>query len=256
MATASLEKALGIGQKIAEADPKDILVRELISASYYDMGEVYTQMGRPEQALRSHEQARAILGKSAEKARATLGKSAAPDGGFALRYELPHGLIKIGLLLSASGKSTEALTSCQKALAIHQKLCDAQPALASFRSGLADSYSALDTVQRRAGQPAKAVASLRRAIAMVEQLPTLTPRNHYTLACCHAQLVAIAADAGSGMTPAQASAEAERAMARLRQAIGAGYDNVGGLRSDASLDTLRQREDFQKLVKQLEAKAS
>jgi hypothetical protein len=130
----------------------------------------------------------------------------------------------------------------------------AQPTLPWLRWQLANCHCALGVVQRRAGRPAQAVASFRRSIALVEQFPTLTPRNHYGLACCHAQLAGVATDTGSGMTAEQAVAEGELAMATLSQAIAAGFDGVGRLRSDASLDTFRSREDFQKLLNEVEKK--
>jgi tetratricopeptide (TPR) repeat protein len=203
-------------------------------------------MGKPGEALQSHEKARALLMEPAES-----------NSAFAyLQGELAGSLDKIGLLQSVSGKPTEALESCKKALAIRNKLSDAQPAVVFFRVDVADSLSSLGTVQRRAGLPAEAIESFHRAIELVEQLPTPTPRNHYNLACYHAQLAGVATDAASGMTVEEGKVEAEKAMAALRQAVGAGFNAVGRLRSDASLDTLRPREDFQKLLKELEAKAS
>jgi hypothetical protein len=87
----------------------------------------------------------------------------------------------------------------------------------------------------------------------VQQLPTLTPRNYYNLACYRALLAEVATEAGAGVTAEEGKATAEQAMASLRQAIAAGFGSVARVRSDTSLDTLRPREDFQKLAKELEA---
>src|SRR5262249_23932185 len=45
----------------------------------------------------------------------------------------------------------------------------------------------------------------------------------------------------------QADDEADRAMARLKQAIAAGYRDAGAMKNDKDLDVLRQRDDFKKL---------
>jgi hypothetical protein len=49
----------------------------------------------------------------------------------------------------------------------------------------------------------------------------------------------------------QADDEAERAMASLRQAVGAGYKDVAQLEKDNALEALRNREDFKKLLSKL-----
>jgi tetratricopeptide (TPR) repeat protein len=163
---------------------------------------------------------------------------------------------RIGLLLSASGRPADGLAMYQEGLAILQKYVDAHPKLVWMKGTLAESLSGLATVQTRAGRPAEAAASLRRAITLLEKLPSLTPSNDFDLACCHAQLAAVATEAGSGLTAEQGAAEAERAMAELRRAVAAGFSGVGRLRSDVALDALRKREDFQTLVKELDAKVT
>ena len=50
-------------------------------------------------------------------------------------------------------------------------------------------------------------------------------------------------------------AEANRAMAWLRQAIAAGYKKVAMLKQDSDLDALRDRADFRKVIADLEAQA-
>ena len=50
-----------------------------------------------------------------------------------------------------------------------------------------------------------------------------------------------------------AAAEADRAMAWLKQAVAAGYNDAEHMKTDADLDALRDREDFQKLLADLEA---
>jgi hypothetical protein len=49
-------------------------------------------------------------------------------------------------------------------------------------------------------------------------------------------------------------AEAEKAMALLRKAVSTGYRNLHDLRSDAGLDPLRQRDEFKKLLADVELK--
>jgi hypothetical protein len=46
----------------------------------------------------------------------------------------------------------------------------------------------------------------------------------------------------------------DEAIAALTEAIAAGYRNHEVLSTDPNLETLRQREDFQKILKDLDAK--
>jgi hypothetical protein len=47
---------------------------------------------------------------------------------------------------------------------------------------------------------------------------------------------------------------ADRAVETLRQAVAAGYQNVGHLKQHQDLDPLRDREDFRQLLRALEKK--
>ena len=71
----------------------------------------------------------------------------------------------------------------------------------------------------------------------------------YNIARCHALFVPKAADKGK---------EAELAIEWLQKAVAAGYNNIAQIKADADtdLDALRGREDFKKLVADLEAKLS
>jgi hypothetical protein len=50
-----------------------------------------------------------------------------------------------------------------------------------------------------------------------------------------------------------AAAEADRAMAWLKQAVAAGYRDAEHMKKDRDLDVLRDREDFKKLLAGLQA---
>ncbi len=51
---------------------------------------------------------------------------------------------------------------------------------------------------------------------------------------------------------AQVEQYAARAVELLRQAVAKGYKDVGHLKKDPDLDAQRQREDFKKLLRELE----
>ena len=47
---------------------------------------------------------------------------------------------------------------------------------------------------------------------------------------------------------------ADKAMALLQHAVAKGYKNAGHMKQDKDLDVLRDRDDFKKLLAELEAK--
>jgi len=51
----------------------------------------------------------------------------------------------------------------------------------------------------------------------------------------------------------QSDAEADLAMKWLKEAVARGYNNVAHIKKDADLDVLRNRDDFKKLVADLES---
>ena len=56
------------------------------------------------------------------------------------------------------------------------------------------------------------------------------------------------------MSVANGQAEADKAISLLRQALSAGYRNAVEMRTDSEFDSIRKREDFQKLLQELDKK--
>jgi hypothetical protein len=92
-------------------------------------------------------------------------------------------------------------------------------------------------------------------LAILDGLTTRTPAAWFETACCHATLAGLAGKDGSGVPAADGQAEGDKAMDLLRKAVGAGYRNLRDLRTDAGLNALRQRGDFQALLTELELKS-
>jgi hypothetical protein len=74
---------------------------------------------------------------------------------------------------------------------------------------------------------------------------------HYCFACYHALLGGLAAEPGSGLTPAEGRAQADRAMAALRRAVDGGLRDLASIRTDSDLKALGDRPDFQLLLMDL-----
>ena len=74
-------------------------------------------------------------------------------------------------------------------------------------------------------------------------------------ACSHAAFVGLADHAEAGVSAAEASREADVAMALLKKAVSRGYGSAAAFRTEDALDPLRKREDFNKLVEELEKPA-
>jgi tetratricopeptide (TPR) repeat protein len=95
-----------------------------------------------------------------------------------------------------------------------------------------------------AGQVAEAVAEM----AELTRIPSWVADQWYNFACVYA--------VASGKTTDQKQEYADRAVDLLRQAVKAGYKDAAHLKKDADLDSLRGRDDFQRLIQELEKKAA
>jgi hypothetical protein len=107
----------------------------------------------------------------------------------------------------------------------------------------------------RAGHAALAAADLRRALALWDKEKAPNTETRFEQSRALALLAGLAGDANSGVTTAEAAAFADQAVAALRDTDQAGWGNWADLK-EPDFDSLRNRADFQKLLKELEAKAA
>jgi eukaryotic-like serine/threonine-protein kinase len=99
------------------------------------------------------------------------------------------------------------------------------------------------------------VAGCRKTAELWESLHRADARSLYNAACYRAVTAAVGLAAQKSPPSAQeARADADRAVAWLKQAIAAGYDNLALMQGDSDLDALRDRADFQKLLAELKTK--
>jgi serine/threonine protein kinase/tetratricopeptide (TPR) repeat protein len=105
------------------------------------------------------------------------------------------------------------------------------------------------------GEDARAAADARRGASAFEEAPERWGTIYFLSSCCHAQLAGLAGKAGSGVPAAEGPAEADKAMVLLRKAFDLGFRN-SQYRTEPSLGPFRRREDFEKLLAELEPKSA
>jgi tetratricopeptide (TPR) repeat protein len=106
-------------------------------------------------------------------------------------------------------------------------------------------------------EKAKDVAGVRATAEMWERLNRTDANSLYNAACFRAVTAAILKvdpeSAGAEATKL-ANEEADRAMAWLHKAVATGYKDAAHMAKDSDLNALRGREDFKKLLAELDGK--
>jgi tetratricopeptide (TPR) repeat protein len=97
------------------------------------------------------------------------------------------------------------------------------------------------------------VAGCRTTAEMAEQLRRTDVESMYTAACLRAVTAAVQARSPGADAARLAGEDADRAMAWLKRAVAAGYKDVAHVREDKDLAALRGRDDFKRLLAELEA---
>jgi tetratricopeptide (TPR) repeat protein len=195
------------------------------------------------------------------------------------RVELAGTYRNIGFLFGRMGKSAESLEPFTTAIATLAEVKNKEPGNGIARRFLRDSYSnrayALDILHRHA----EAVKDWEQAVALSPETEKLPQRAQYAASRMLAgQVTEAVADVveltkhndwhyrhwydfaciyaiASGKIAAKKEEYANRAMELLEKAVKAGFKNAAHMAKDSDLDSLREREDFKKLMAEIAAAA-
>jgi len=135
---------------------------------------------------------------------------------------------------------------------------EAVPIIDEFLKGAVGKSIRPDMIVRMIGfrmeRRATDAAGCRAMAEMCEKLQPADATSRYNIACILSITAArIRASDKSEAAVKDATAEADRAMAWLKQAVAAGWKDAEHVKKDRDLDALRDREDFKKLLVDLEA---
>jgi serine/threonine protein kinase len=235
--------------------------------SMHNLADSYATRGRQADALKLHEEALAL-----QKAKR------GPD-----HCDTLGSMHNLANSYAALGWHADALKLHEEALALQKtKRGPDHPDTLRSMMGVANSYLKLgrgreavplidECVQRASGKVAlaglipgvlnlrlqhfetsKDAAGCRATAEMWEKLNPTDPEGLYKAACFRA-VTATVLGAGVRSDRIAEQAEADRALAWLKQAIAAGYHDAAHLKQDKAFDALRDRPDYQKLLAGLEA---
>jgi serine/threonine-protein kinase len=240
-ALAAYERAQAVHEQLTRDYPAVAEFQVNLAWVTLNVSQTHARAGRATEALASCEKAREIFQRLSE----------ANPSVSSYRFYLADSLCDLGDLLAEGGKWDQAVASYREALSITGKLADAHPDDPDYRYRQARALKRMGVVHQRAGRSAEAAADLRRGLQILESVSGKTSseiERVYNLACYESLLAGAAASPGSGLTPAESRAAADKAMAHLRLAIDQGLSAADLLEGDTDLDPLRQREDFKKLL--------
>jgi serine/threonine protein kinase/tetratricopeptide (TPR) repeat protein len=261
-------KGLVIREKLVAEFPTVPAYRQNLALSHNNLGTLLDDLGKRTEAEEQYRQGLAIRGKLATDF------PAVPD----YRVNLGVSYCNLGILIQDGGQPAESLEWFDRAIATLRPVHEAEPRaviarqfLRNSHAGRANSYDRLRkfaeavkdwdraielspkqdqphhrasraTSKLNAGMVSEAVAE----VAELRKQPKWGATQLYDFACVYSVASAKIAD--------KKAEYADSAMELLREAVKAGWKDHAHMKKDADLDPLRERDDFRKLLAELEAK--
>jgi tetratricopeptide (TPR) repeat protein len=235
---------LAISQKLAEANPAVTHFKYNLALRSGAIGWCLLNMAKP------------VEGGEAERKSSDVMQKLVADYPANTEFQAVLGNFQnsLGRALDRQNHLAEALSALEKGLVVRQKLAKADPKNAGYGGALAESYANRGGARARAGQPAEAAADLRRALELWANLPHLAIEIQVERSRVQALLAGLGGDAKSGVTKDEAKTLSDQAVAALAHAVKTGWALPSELR-EPDFDALRGREDFRKLVVEVDAKS-
>jgi tetratricopeptide (TPR) repeat protein len=243
----SCGKALPIYQRLSETHAADKGFQSELAKCHFSMGVLLAKMGKPKEAVEAHRQALAI--------RQRLVAANAAVAGY--QNDLAWSHIELGLVLARRQRFAEGFAAINAGLSIRQKLAGADPKNTEYVSDLGYGYAYRGTAvvqSASADRGSKAARDLRMAVELWDRARSPNPETHFERSRALALLAGLADDGASGVSREEAARCADRSIAALRDAINAGYDWPSQLK-EPDFNPLRSRDDFKKLLAELDAKS-
>ncbi len=241
-ALASARKAHGILQKLVEVYPAVTEFNYRLAQSDNQIGELLYTTKQPVEGLTYIQAAQSTLKKLCH-AHPTVSQ---------YRSDLLYCDLIAADAHYCLGHLDQARDGCLAVVAKADALARDQPTLIANRSILSWSLRILGMIHLAQGDVAQAAANIRRALTVFGAMPRESGEMLFEAACAHATLSSLAGRTGSGVPKADKQSEAEQAMTLLKKAIAFGYRS-GRFQTDSALDPLRERDDFRKLLAEIQS---
>ena len=265
-----LEDSKGLGPAITEYEQAILLLEKVANSHpelpdqalelallHGDLNRIQQMAGRLDSALASIRKAGEILEQLNRQSPNVLDYQQALASTYQMMSDLHRG----------RHEPSMALASAQKAQTLLGRLVELHPQNVNLRLDLARSQNILGRTLQQAGEPVEALQSFQRAIDIYESLPELDAGNSYLLASNIAlciRLVGVKNGVADSLDASKLSKAdllrreryASRAVELLKKAVKEGLLDFDVLQSDADLDPLRDRPDFQSLIKEGEEEAA
>jgi serine/threonine-protein kinase len=167
------------------------------------------------------------------------------------RRDWAHGLDNLGNVQRDLGQLDEAKWAYRESLRILDELEGTDPGGDFLRRLRAQTLAHLGILERIAGRPRAAVRTLREALEITQDIAEPDARVFYTRACAESQLLALAQQSSSDLSPTDTAdflAAGGRAMTALRRGVAMGFRDTARLRGETDLEPIRRRPDFQALI--------
>jgi tetratricopeptide (TPR) repeat protein len=259
-ARGSYQKALDAAQRLADADTTSALARRDLSVVHIHRGDMFLGLGNHKAARDDYTRAQELRERLAEADRTST----------QAQRDLSVSYCKLGTVAQESNDFQEAIGWYNRALDIARR----SPEPEFFRREVVDAKGRLRfcrAVGQAVADPTTALQlpdDLRRPVLVAAISALATKEKQPAKAVMAADLLADNArgagdlyNAGCGYalcvpladTPQTQDCYAVGAIELLSQAIRGGFKDVAQLKMDGDLDALRSRDDFKKLVADLEA---
>jgi tetratricopeptide (TPR) repeat protein len=237
------DQDLSINKQLAADFPTRAKFRQALAWSHHARGNLLKNAGRLKEAEQDYAQALIIQKQLATDS---------PNWSV-LRNELGRTCVNLALLHSQQGDWSAAKRLLLEGRPHHLAALKSNPRNSYYRQLYRNHLAAKTTAQAGLLEPEDA----GRTAQTCRDLGWDAPADAYDAACALSLCIPIVAK--HAKLDEKQRQEATRfygdgAMKVLREAVSQGYKDVAHMKKDTDLDSLRQREDFQKLVAELEGK--
>jgi eukaryotic-like serine/threonine-protein kinase len=255
-AVAALTKGIDLHQAITREHPDRFDQVHELALNLGELAATKRKAGRLESAIRAEDQALELF----EQLDRLFPDLVSYQTGLYLSYDMA------GQLRAQQGKIKLAPRLAGQARTVLERLVDQHPKELIFQIHLSRCHGFIGRLLSRSWTFTEALCSFQRAVNLLESLPQLNSTDSYQLAVNLALCVSLIG-AGPAMAPPDDEAELSpadrlrrkvygtRAVTALNRSVAEGFASLEVCQSDADLDSLRDRPDFQKLLKEMAEKS-